>query len=106
MSSPLPGLNWTCSAGQTGLDTTAAKAAALARVVPPPRMSAAAAARRDETIPFISPPLRTAYLRDKLGIARSVLSARAAGGAANTPADFMLRKVSSARKMDVGRHAL
>src|SRR5215475_13542516 len=52
MSSPFPGLNWTVSTGQTGLDTLA-ETAGKEKAAPPTR-SATAAALLGETMPFMS----------------------------------------------------
>src|SRR5262252_2657362 len=66
MSSPFPGLKWTVSTGQTGLDTSAETA--VSEKAAPPTSSAAAAALLDETMPFMSLSLKKVptYRQDNL----------------------------------------
>src|SRR5262245_10451274 len=102
MSSPLPGLNWTVSTGQTGLDTSAETAGK--EKAAPPTSSAAAAALLDETMPFIGFSLKNALSAGKLGYAPASLEEclRAASGRI----DSMPRRAeSSANQIAIARTA-
>src|SRR5215510_10041179 len=67
MSSPFPGLNWTVSTGQTGLDRSAETA--LREKAAPPTSSATAAALLDATMPFMSFSLKECFIGRTTGCA-------------------------------------